>query len=474
MTVERELSETENSDKVSLKAESALTATKQKLGRRSFCRALGAASASAFVASGSAVGETSGISSSDDDQYDKVVNIVEDYDADPTGNESVNDAFEEAVGKNTKVVFPEGVYLFDRLSRFYEAENTAVVGEGDVTFTVPDGYDYYILSLRGTGVHFENVTIDYTAPETDASVAFQSDDDFLVKDVHFKGVRDADGGSNFCLLAAVTSPEGEGVIESVQCPDGAKDRVRKGGMWLYRSHSGALTINRCSFEGFSDNGIYASGPGGRGNGPVRVENCFFRNNNVSNIRLGTPGSYAENCTIIVDGDGATLLPWSGEYGNSRAVWLWHDFDGHVANCDILLNHPSGNGILYRPETSVAGDVSNTRIEINADGRHAIWARSDGEDLRFENIHVSGTASNDSVVNLTDRNATFENCCIEQTGESRDGFDLNGSAVRVYNTNLSVTGENFDTDADSSYETKRLSENGGCALPELDQSEESST
>ncbi|WP_101297407.1 pectate lyase family protein [Halegenticoccus soli] len=438
--------------------------TTPPVGRRAFLGALSATSLGAVAAAGS--NTVRGDDGPDvNDESARVVNVVEDYGADPTGSEPVNDAFEEALGPNTTVVFPDGTYLFDRLTRFFEADNTAVVGEGDATITVPDGYADYVISIRGTGVRFENFTVDYAAPNTTAAVAFQSDDDFLMRDVLFEGVRDADGATS-CFLVAVTDEDGEGLVENVHCPDGAAEFVPGNGCFVYNAHAGTLRFDRCSMEGMSANALYASGAGqiDRGEmGAVEVENSYFRNNNVSSIRLGTPDSYAKNCTVVVDEEGPTRL-YEDSPGNARAIWCYYNMDGFVEDCDVVIDHPAGSGIHYKSGYGAPSrcDVYDSRIEINADGVNAVRTKGEGEPLEYENVSVTGEGGEREVVRLQHREATFEDCCISQTGENRDGFFLLDSTVELEDSTLNVTGEDFVlADSESDYSTDDVDSTGCC-------------
>lgn len=78
----------------------------ESTSRRAFVQAAGATS---LAASGLALGRPAVATG----RYDRIADVVEDYDADPTGGESVHDALYEAMADDTKIVFPEGTYTFD-------------------------------------------------------------------------------------------------------------------------------------------------------------------------------------------------------------------------------------------------------------------------------------------------------------------------------------------------------------------------
>jgi Pectate lyase superfamily protein len=446
--------------------------------RRKFLQAAGVTTTGLVLASG-------GASASERDI--DVVNIVTDYGADPTGEEPINEAMDAALGdgaSNVKVIFPSGTYWVDGTLAYSNLDSVSLVGQGDVSIVPTEGYVGHTFILVGSDVAVSGFVFDYRKPETKASVLLTCDDGLLLKDVLFRGVRDVRAGMNHCFYTTVTDPEGSGLVENVHCPDGAKEMVRQGGTWVPNLHAGRLLFKRCSFERFTDNALYASGvsndnQGGQ-HGAVCVENCYFHNNNISSIRLGSPESYAKNSTVIVDdadGGPPPLYPHLGGIVNARAVWLWYDFDGSIKNCDIVIDHPKGSGILWyeRENAGKSATVKNTRIQIDADAPSSdeyagepiylwgIWARAEGDPLEFKNVSITGSAPGYTAVKVADREARFENCCIHQTSEDRDGITFEDASGLVRNTTLNVTGDPIANE-NSDVETEHIQTDGVCSRP----------
>jgi hypothetical protein len=67
------------------------------------------------------------------------------------------------------------------------------------------------------------------------------------------------------------------------------------------------------------------------------------------------------------------------------------------------------------------------------------------------------------VKVTDREARFENCCIHQTGEDRDGITFEDASGLVRNTTLNVTGDPIPHE-NSDVETENIQTHGVCPRP----------
>ncbi|WP_247004532.1 hypothetical protein [Halosolutus gelatinilyticus] len=420
--------------------------------------------------------------------YTTVVNIVDDCGADNTGTEPINDALNEAVADDTKVVFPDGTYWIagDGFTRWRfgegdegrELSNVALVGRGDVTLRPTADTNPYIITLWGDAIRIENFRVDQTAHHTSTGISAVAADELVLRDLTFVGAGDGPGGPTddygdggertgpFNLIPGISDPDGSGLIRNVHSPDGTVPYYRKGGCWVnFLLHRGHLQIERCSFENFSDNAIYASGPGrpSGGGGSVGVENCFFRNNNVSSIRLGTAGSYAKNCTVVFDGEGPPPLPWGGLTG--RTAWLWYEFDGYLENIDVVSDHEAGHGVYDRNGTAYEQpnsiDLQNCRFELNADGTDAVRVLSGGDAVTARNVSVTGDAGDGAALTIQDRELDVDNLCVHQSGADRDGLDLAGVTGSITNAAIDVTGEQIVTDEESDVTVRNLREKGGC-------------
>lgn len=444
----------------------------EKMNRRSVLRAAGA---SVATATGLTVANPIGAT----DQYSNTINIVEDFGADNTGKESINEELDAAIDDDTKVIFPEGTYWIDDSYENHELNNVALVGHGDATLVPTDGNTEGFLWLWGDRVRFENFTIDYTAANTKVTMRMWCSDGLVMRNVQFKGVSDIDDGQNFRFIPAVTNPDGSGLVENVHWDDGTVDNLLQGGVWVSVGHAGDLTFRNCSWERWANNALYGSGPGASwgSNGAVKVERCYFRNNNVSSIRLGTPGSYVEDCIIVIDeskNGPPQLYPDRGGVIIARAVWLWYEFDGSVRNCDIKIDHPNGHGIVDHQLTA-GGRIENTRVRLAEDSPagdqflRAVWFSSPGEPWSVEGLNVTGDTPNATACKIEDRDVTFRGCCINQKGDDRGGIVFENSRSEIIDTTIDVTGEPIVTDDLSDVSTENVSYSGSCSTPSMGRS-----
>ena len=414
--------------------------------RRAFLHATAGAAALATLGTGS-TGAT---------EDREVVNIVEEFGADPTGEEPINDALDAAIQDDTEVVFPEGEYWIDGIGyRNWSVSNVALVGEGEARLRPTQDSAPVLLLLHGTHIRVENLIIDQTAEDTSTGINVQADDGLVIRDVLFDGAGDGPGGPTdeygdngerhgpFNIVPAVTDPDGVGLIENVHMPDGTVPYYRKGGVWVANEHAGHLQFERCSFEYFSDNALYTSGagvPGNGQNGSIGVENCFFRNNNTTAIRLGTPESYAKNCTVVIEAGELPPVPWGAVTG--RAGWIWYGFDGFYEDIDVISDDPRGMGIFAHDSHTGSLDVRNCRFEMNGDGARVLETVDSGGTVTVEDTSITGEAGLDAAVQLVEREIAFDNVYINQTGASRDAVSLESVTGTISDSVIDVTGDQF--------------------------------
>ena len=448
--------------------------------RRTFLRATAGAAALA-------TGLSAASPAAADEDYDTVIDVVADLGADNTGDEPINDVLEEAVDDDTKVVFPDGEYWIDGSFRNDQVSNVALVGEGDATLLPTEDTASIILVLGGTHIHIENLTIDMSAEDTSAGIRVEVEDGLVIRDVLFAGAGDGPGGPTeeygdngerhgpFNIVPAVTDPDGTGIIENVHMPDGTVPYYRKGGVWVANEHAGHLQFERCSFERFSDNALYASGAGvpGRGeDGSVGVENCYFANNNTTAIRLGTPGSYAKHCTVVTERDEVPPVPWGAV--TARAGWVWYGFDGYYEDIDVVSNHPRGMGIYTHGSHTDSLRISNCRFELNVQGTHAVRTFEDESQITVENSSVTAEFGGDGIMTFAGNEIDIDNCCLYQRRFARDGFELDSVTGTIANSVIDVEGEQFVVDGDTDVQVTNVHDDadGGCLTPDPDHDYES--
>lgn len=227
------------------------------------------------------------------------------------------------------------------------------------TITVPSGQIRRV--KLSTGQTHANKLYDITA--NGAGVIFEAmASNWTLRNIGVKGQQPAD--ENF-VKVCVTNSGATGTIENCYFGDGSRPGS-VGGIYVMTqpAHRGTLTFDRVNMAHSSNNGMYGSGPGYKGQpGLIHVSNSHFYSNNISNVRLGGPGgtSRVENTTIYVDNsvNGCRDNCSSPGAVNARGVWAWAG-RVTVSNCDINCN-----GYGREIVESNGGSVSVSRSRIGA-------------------------------------------------------------------------------------------------------------
>ncbi|MGN8214035.1 hypothetical protein [Halococcus salifodinae] len=456
------------------------------IDRRSCLKAAGIAAGSAALFSGSAsAAEHRGI------RFKRTVNMVEDAGCDPTGTEPCDEQLRAAADDYTLLKFPAGTYKFTEKNVVLDTTNLGFRGEGDVRFAVPEGYNEKLLVAdRGTGLLFENIDIDQRAHGATPGLHLGAADDLQIHDVeyigqgiHFDSEPRSEGGGNPAVTNAlspiVRSADGTGVVENVTVNDaglmGAYNRGEgRVGVWIGMSTRGTITLRGCHIEGVPNNGLYCS----RTYGVVRVEGGTFRNNDISQVRIGSEGSYVDGATIEVDA-GASSSPNPGQMLNGRGVRFEVgslDTAGpEVRNCDITIADAShsGGGVVASGDIG-RFDVRNTRIKVDVDGVRGVLAKDPTGgayntgtpyDGTLRNVSVTGSAGGTSAIELRQRSGSvIEGCCLQVSGADRNGVTVVDSDDCVLrNGTIDVTGESVVRE-NASVAVSGIGDSGTCPAP----------
>jgi hypothetical protein len=469
-----------------------------RIHRRSVLKLAGAAAAfglgsAATAGSAAAATKINGIT------FDRVVNIVKEYGADPTGNEPVDGAVKRAIKDRTLIQFPEGRYRFARKNQAILNKGTVgFIGLGDnVTFVPPSGTqgDDYLFTVGGGNntvdrFLFKNIDFDIQADDTTTGLKMLVTKRFHVENVEFIGRGDANsykngGGSTDCFVVRVTDPDGVGTLKNVVAKKGSHWARYGGGrapLWSGAGTRGTLRVIDCHFEEFGGSGLYATAIRGK----IQVEGGLYRNNNGQAMRFGGEGSYVDGARIEIDGSKYTGARESqyesrsfrhrGIVINQKTAYINKPPGATIRNCDIVINdHPSpGPGVMVRgPGKTVT--IENTRIQVNANvpavlregqtgfGKHP--ASKGARWVRMNNVSVTGSANNGSALQLVDaEQSELTNCCIQQTGSGRGGvaFVRSGQSS-VTDSTINVTGTDVAT-PQSNVQTNGISTGGSCPVP----------
>ena len=195
----------------------------------------------------------------------------------------------------------------------------------------------------GSGDTLENVLIDVTAKGASVSIRAHGSG-WTIRNVGVKGTIDVERPEK--IIIPSVSSGGVGVIDGLYMGDGAitngSTETSLGAIWVNATkHRGTLKVRNAHIGGWADNGLYGSGPayqlGPDAGGPVQIDNCYGRNNNISSFRVGTNGSYVRNTTVEHVCDDANLArsEHPSPYG-SRGIWLKDNGNIPVSNCQVSV------------------------------------------------------------------------------------------------------------------------------------------
>jgi hypothetical protein len=399
-------------------------------------------------------------------QFDSVVDVTA-VGADPTGRTPVDDVIHDVARDDTLLEFPDGRYRVDDLT-LSGLEAAGLSATGDATLVPGPNCEDWLTVVHVEDFLFEGFTLDHRADGCAPTVVMRARDGLEVRDVTKRGRHD---GDNTAFGFAITDASGSGLVERLRMPDGSIP-VRPVG--VYVQGSGDITFRECHVEGFGNNGLYAS----MADGPVHVEGGLFRDNDRSNVRLGSPNSSVRGAHIVSRATTPTVR-------NARGV-RFSDGPGPVTveDCDIEMRGGRGMGGIVNAYNGGSLEVRNTRIRVDPAYRNLQETHTGPAVLldeasaaptgtrRLENVRIVGGGRGGAAVRVRRGETTFENCCIHQTGR-RDGlrFETSPAGVAVVDSVVDVAGERFDGPADLL--TRNVGATGGCAgnAPDADEQEQ---
>lgn len=448
--------------------------------RRSFMKkaALGVgALAFGITGSGSAGASTTrhGIS------FDNVVNLVDDFGADPTGSEPVDSAVENAAAADTLVMVPDGEYRFSGEVLVSPAGNVGFLAEDGASprFVAPAGHNDHLLNVYHLPrALFEGIDIDIREADTTAGLRFDIEDQVHVEDVEFLGRgTHPDSRVTNALDVAVTNATGTGTIRNVRALKGSaighyKSGDGRVGVFVGRANVGTVRIEDCHLEEFGNNGLYCS----RTTGAVEVVGGTYRNNNVSGVRIGGSASYVDGAVVEVDlGSYTGPTTRMDKAYNTRCIVLEQnnvtktpgatirDADLRIASADNSQAAVHFWG--WTGET--AGVISNTRIQVDEGGVPAVYAED--SQLTMDGVSLTGSAIDRRAMVIEGTAASgsaVTNSCIEQTGDNRDGCLVRDATdCTVSDSNINVTGQEIVTE-NATVSTSNLTSTDSCPLPQI--------
>ncbi|WP_338729762.1 hypothetical protein [Haladaptatus sp. DJG-WS-42] len=429
------------------------------LGRRTFLGAVGATAAGAtLLASGKA--EASHV----EDQYDRVIDIVDDAGADNSGDESITPILEQYAANDTLIKFPPGRYYMDSQFRFTDFRNFGLVGD-DATL-VPanyhnyDGPQYRLFRLGvdydpGVDLRVQGFAVDLRANDTGIRVIeAQVLDGLFVDDITVVGRHDS--GTYGPGLFDILSPDGTGMVKRFRANyGGAFSENTPGDIWRgpsglmsTRYHEGQIEYKDCELDDWPDNGLYALT-----NGRVIVNGGRYANSEAASIRLGGHDCLVTDATIVVDQQ-------HDENQNQRGIRLDEGPNMNVVDTTIRLEEPNGHALTVMNDCESAflshldvtvGDetchgivvqssagptkIIRSDIEIQRGGNAIQINGSDAGTVLCEYVDISGDAQGDvwrHALRCNRNDCEFRVVNFNQQGEHyRRAMVLNGDNTLVY-------------------------------------------
>lgn len=361
------------------------------------------------------------------DDFSSIVETIE-TGLEPDMGEPVNFLFDEYSGDDTLLAFEPGTYQLDPI-QLADTTHLGIVSSGEqpVRF-VPTagncrGGNPYIFMNQVSDLVWENVTFDFTDSEAGGPIHLFLRGDSIIRDVTYQGTCSNQLG---IMRVEVLDSSGSALFENLQASNIDENHTLTG-VYVSGNHAGEATFRDCNLEEFSDNGLYASAPGGpNGNdGTVNVVGGVYRNNNIANVRLGSSGSVAEDVTVIVDSE----TPGWGQL-NSRGIRLRNKSGQVIENCEITFEPEAAYsfGAIVFHKNNSGGLVRDSTIRLRRDEIPAIKAFPDANPgtgkPEFEDLVVAGNAAGGYTAEIEGRDETeFRNCTIVQPGSDRRGIRL---------------------------------------------------
>jgi hypothetical protein len=360
------------------------------------------------------------------DRFANVVNLVEDYGADPTGEEPIGDSLARAWDDDTLIVVPSGEYKMNEAFRRTRWENVGLIGQNAVIrhgeveringHRVTRGeYNGSTMMFRlGTSSNphqgdlvFGGFIFDWSAENSGMQgVNAFVDGQLEIRNVIFHGLHDL--GTHGNLRAATATPESWGIVSNVQMDmgglhyadtinerstrryDGSTQNV--GGREVGQSWSttgvtghpdmlGTMVFQDIICGPWSGSPIYVRG----GEGRKIVTNCYSANGGGNQIR--TSGGDAWDPVEWIDGTEDKQEALEGAYGGSV-----------IENCQVWVDqeprgvHQAQSGLLF--QDTLNGVARNCSISLavthgtGAAGSYGIGTRGDTDNLRIEDCQIA--------------------------------------------------------------------------------------
>ncbi|RBI63833.1 hypothetical protein DMJ13_04755 [halophilic archaeon] len=328
-------------------------------------------------------------------------NIVE-QGADETGDAAIDSVLDGLKTSDTTVVFPPGTYKLDELVVESEIADFKLIAPDGARLVPAQSEDNRRwIDVYSDGFVLDGFELDMRSTPIPPFVRMNSGSSNwelrrLITRGKVRGATDTNVGTNnpsdartyFRLSAAAGT---RGLLQDCYFHEGACEPTEASNRRaiLVESGKGDLVFNRCWFELWAENTVYAKQP----EGGMYIYNCFFRNT-ANGMRLGG-NSEVRNCVSIKD-DEHPRQAWSNgtlQRGtNAEAVTPTNtaaginSYDGTLTIADSDFYHryqaSSCGGAITAPQPCEALDVRNVRISYTSRKNHDAIYTYNGNDLQY--------------------------------------------------------------------------------------------
>lgn len=399
--------------------------------------------------------------------FSQVFDAVEDLGLDPAGSTSIHHTL-QSIETNTLIRFPPGDYLVEGLTDV----SGLVIGceaktSGVRLVAAPEFNDWILWGREMEGLYISNIDIDQTSSNSSPGFFIHSSQ-IHMQDMEFFGRPDVwDTGSVTMIECAITDPDGHGELRNITAKKGHWARYGpnaggRTGIYTGRRHVGTLKIINCDLREFGNNATYCSKtqPEGR----VQIEDSYFENNNGSAIRIGGEGSYAKNCTVVVD---PAVYTGPRTYEESsftmRGIVVEERFEGgmiqkppgaKIQHCSIRIeDNPANGAAIHRYGNGRALYVEDTDIEYNNNDYPAAvmvdaggFGRNPEADppryLEFTNSSLKGSGDIEVAIHIERADGSLiQGSTIHMEGASQNGVRIEESSdCSIIDSTIDVPGD----------------------------------
>ena len=346
----------------------------------------------------------------------RTYNIIEEG-ADDTGNTAIDSVLDDLVGEDTTIIFPSGTYKLNELILYSGVDNFRLIApHGARLIPGKSGDSVRWFDIYSQGFVLDGFELDMRDTAVPPYIRMNYDSgDWELKRLITRGkvraatdsnVGSGDSGEARTYFRLSAAEGTRGLLQDCYFHEGACEPTEASNRRaiLVESGKGELVFNRCWFELWAENTIYAK----KCEGPLRIYNCFQRNTQVG-MRLG--GDTEVRNTVSIKDDVHPIQAWSGG-SLQRGVNVeatdpaWpsrgiNSYDGTltIADSDFYhrYEHDTCGGAITAATPCERIVIKDTRISYNSTKNHdAIYTRNgrmyDGKVanlayLQLENIQV---------------------------------------------------------------------------------------